>query len=217
MAVITLRLPEKQQNEFALVLSTSVTSSVTMIKPWHMQSSHLPLASFLQFVESGAKEENNFSLTDRSEMIQSALSIIRSASRLGMVKVDDTLSHNVNKIVTLLKSSVGRFKPHNNWIKNQDGNEHCQRLNQIHHSLTNGHFREDHRIDDKKTTIDTEGIVCKKQNKSEQPKQQTITAAVRGFLVPFGKVVQKRNMDDLEIELLFRGMDEEEMPTKASE
>ena len=72
-------------------------------------------------------------------------------------------------------------------------------------------------MEDKKERVDEQGIKYKKQNVSQRVKPQTKTAAVSG-LIPYGKLVKKRNMDDLKSELMCRGVPEEQIiPASISE
>jgi len=78
-----------------------------------------------------------------------------------------------------------------------------------------GHFEMD-RIDAKKTRVEADGSKFKKQNVAQQTKQQQLQPAITG-LIPYGKLVKARNMEDLRIEFLFRGVPEEEIPKKISD
>jgi len=78
-----------------------------------------------------------------------------------------------------------------------------------------GHYKSE-RIDSKKANVDEKGSKFKKQNLSQQLKAQCKTAAVSG-LIPYGKLVKARNMVDLEIELIHRGVPEDVISDKISE
>jgi len=184
---------------------------------WKLHTTYLPVASMLQFVESGVKEAKYVSATDRSEVIRSCLAIIRSATPLGKSKVlEPELSFSVNKILAIIQSAIHRSDPHTQWIKQQkDDQSYDARLAQVVYSMKKGHFRNE-RIDTKKASVDARGSIFKKQNKHQQPKQQTLTAAVTG-LIPYGRLVQSRHMDDLRIELLSRHVPEEEIPNSVTE
>jgi len=172
---------------------------------YHMHSTHLPFACHTQFVESGVKEAKLSASTDRSEHHRSWIATIRSASPLGKSKDEDAdAGYNVNKIMSLIQSSMQRSQPHVDWIEEQnDDNEHDQRFNVIRYALKQGHFKTE-RIDSKRATVDAKGSVYKQQNKAQtKEKQQHMTMAVTG-LIPYSKVTKKRNMDDLVIEIKFR-------------
>jgi len=180
---------------------------------WHMHSTYLPLASQTQFVERGVKEAKYVSATDRSEEHRSCMAIIRSHTPLGRVKLDDS-SYNASKILSLIESSKSRSSQHNLWQVNQEDHQYDARYNQIRHSLAGGHFKVE-RVQAKKDVVNTTGFKYKKPNIAQQIRPQTKTYQVKG-LVPYGKLVQARNMDDLRIELLFRGISEEDIPAKVS-
>jgi len=183
---------------------------------WYMHSTFLPVASMLQFVESGVKEAKYVSATDRSEVIRSCLAIIRSATPLGKSKLlQPELSFVVNKILGIIQSAIDRAEPHNQWKANQDDRWYDARMAQVFYSMKQGHFRDD-RIDTKRAKVDDLGSKFKRPNIHQQPKQQTLTAAVTG-LIPYGKLTKGRNMLDLEEELLFRHVPIEEIPALISE
>jgi len=182
---------------------------------WFMHSTYLPVASMLQFVESGVKEAKYVSATDRSEVIRSCLAIIRSATPLGKNKHIEELSFLVNKILAIQQSAVDRSKPHEDWIEAQVDHSYDARFNQVHYSMKQGHFR-DERVEAKKTKVDDQGSKFKKQNIHQKAKNQTLTAAVTG-LIPHGKLTKTRNMLDLEEELLFRGINIDELPISVTE
>lgn len=183
---------------------------------WHLHSTYLPVASFLQFVESGVKEAKHASATDRSEIIRSCLAVIRSATPLGRTKsIDEKLSFLVNKTLAILQSAVDRSAPHEDWIDTQVDHSCDTRFDQVHYSLTKGHFH-DARVNTKRARVDNEGSKFKRQNVNQKQKKQTLAAAVTG-LIPYGKLAKARNMLDLEEELLFRGIPIEEIPTTVSE
>ena len=178
---------------------------------WKMQTTCLPLASMLQFVESGVKEAKHVSATDRSEAIRSCLAILRSATPLGRSKsTEPELSFAVNKILGIMQSAIDRSDPHVQWKANQTDREYDARLAQVHYSMKQGHFKND-RVGSKKSDIDDRGATFKRPNANQKPKQQTLTAAVTG-LIPYGKLTKARNMLDLEEELLFRNVPIEEIP-----
>jgi len=172
----------------------------------HMHETHLPLASQTQFVESGVKEAKCVSSTDRSEELRTALAIIRSASPLGKSKIDEDTSYNSSKTMSLIRSALSRSQPHEHWSRNQIDNACDARFNTTLYSMTQGHYKED-RVDAKKSKVDQQGPVFKKQNVTQTthvPQHQT--PAVTGLIL-YGKLYAKVNghMDDLKTELLHRG------------
>jgi len=177
---------------------------------WHMHSTHLPLASQTQFVERGVKETKCVSATDPSEEHRTCMAIVRSHTPLGRFKFDDETSYNSSKIQSMTLSAQARASQHNLWRLNQEDNQCDARFNQIWHCLTQGHFKSE-RIDAKEARVDDTGGKFKKPNVAQQMKPQTKMPETSG-LVPCGKLVQSRNMNDLRIELLFRGVKEGDMP-----
>jgi len=176
-----------------------------------MHSAFLPVASMLQFVESGVKEAKCVSATDRSETIRSCLAVIRSATPLGKSKsIDQECSFLVNKVLAILESAIHRATPHCQWRADQVDRSYEARLAQVFYSMKQGHFR-DERIDTKKSKVNELGSKHKKPNVNQGLKKQTLTPAVTG-LIPYGKLKKARNMLDLEEELLFRHVPIEEIP-----
>ena len=177
---------------------------------WAMQATYLPVASMLQFVESGVKEAKCVSATDRSEAVRSCMAIIRSGTPLGKDKsIEPDRSFVINKILAIIQSAIDRSEPHIDWIKGQAGNEYWQRYNQVHYLMKQGHFRDD-RIESKRAGVDERGATFKRPNVHQQLKAQTLTSTVTG-LTPCGKLKKARNMLDLEEELLFRHIPVEEI------
>ena len=155
----------------------------------HMHSTYLPLASQTQFVESGVKEARNVSTTDRSEEHRTWLAVVRSVTPLGKTKCDA----NANKIKAIIVSAQRRAEPHEEWME-QD--EHDDRFERVSQALKGNHFRTQ-RIGDKKAHVDGSGTKYKPPNVAQQrDQQQELLPAVTG-LIPYGKLVQKRNMEDL--------------------
>jgi len=182
---------------------------------WYMHATFLPVASMLQFVESGVNEAKCVSATDRSEVIRSCLAVVRSATPLGKAKsVDEDMSFLVNKTLAIIDSTIDRSTPHLQWKKDQVDNSCDARIAQVCYSMKQGHFR-DERIETKKAKVDELGSKFKKPNIHQQRKQQTLTAAVTG-LIPYDKLTNARNMLDLEEELLFRYVPIDEIPAKIS-
>jgi len=101
-------------------------------------------------------------------------------------------------------------------LRNQLNREYDSWFASTAYSLARmGHFEMD-RIDAKKTRVEADGSKFKKQNVAQQTKQQQLQPAITG-LIPYGKLVKARNMEDLRIEFLFRGVPEEEIPKKISD
>ena len=142
------------------------------------------------------------------------MAIIRSHTPLGHFKLDNETSYNSSKIQSLIETSKARSSQHNLWQVNQEDQQYDARYNQIRHSLAAGHFKIE-RVAAKKSVVDDTGSNYKKPNVAQQIKPQTKTYQVTG-LVPYGKLVQARNMDDLRIELLFRGVEERDIPTQVT-
>jgi len=78
-----------------------------------------------------------------------------------------------------------------------------------------GHFEMD-RIEAKKARVDSRGSTFKKPNVAQQTKPQQLQPAVAG-LVPHSRLKKARNLDDLKVELPFRGMKDEEIPKSTSD
>lgn len=173
----------------------------------HLHETYLPLPSQTQFVESGVKEAKNVSSTDRSEELHAALAIIRSASPLGKSKLDDDTSYNSSKILALIRSAHNRSEPHEGWKRNQIDNAYDARFNTILHSITHGHYKEE-RLEAKKTKVDEQGPVYKKQNVTQTTHVQQHKMSAMTGLMPHGKLFSKGNghMDDLMTELIHRGV-----------
>lgn len=172
-----------------------------------MHSTYLPLACQTQFVESIVKEAKLVAQTDRSEQHRSWLAIVRSVTPLG--KADKNA--NAEKIKAIINSARARAFEHMEMLRNQVNREHDSWFAVCAYALSKrGHFEQD-RIDSKKTRVESQGSVFKRQNVAQQTKQQHLMPAVTG-MVPCGKLVQSRNMVDLEEELLFRGAPIEDMP-----
>jgi len=180
----------------------------------HMHETHLPLASQTQFVERGVKEAKYVSATDRSEEHRSSIAIVRSHTPLGKSKQDEDTSIVSSKVQALIESARSRASQHTLWQVNQEDMEHDQRINQIQHSLKQGHFKKE-RVDAKKSKVEEIGFKCKPLNAAQQAKPQTKTPEVSG-LIPYGKLVQARNFDDLKRELEFRGIEPEDVPDLVS-
>jgi len=180
----------------------------------HMHSTCLPLASQTQFVESAVKEAKLAASTDRSEQIRSCIAIIRSPTPLGKAEKNA----NVEKIKAIIDSALGRSAAHSFWRRHQVGMEHGAHFNQMLHALTaQGHFAQE-RTEAKRNQLEEVGVKHKKQNKSQQTKQQHLMPAITG-LIPFGKLFAAKDghVNDLKTELLFRDVPEEETPASITE
>jgi len=174
-----------------------------------MHSTYLPLASQTQFVEAIVKDAKHVAQTDRSEQHRSWLAIIRSATPLTKADKDA----NAEKIKGIVSSALDRAAEHTRLIRTQVNNEHNSWFAACAYSLSSqGHFEQD-RIDAKKTKVDTMGSKFKKPNQAQKTKQQHLMPAVTG-LVPCGKLVKSRHMEDLKTELLYRGVKTEDVPKK---
>ena len=182
---------------------------------WHMHSTCLPLASQTQFVERDVKEAKCVSATDRSEEHRTCMAIVRSHTPFGRVKLDDTTSYNSSKIQALIESAKDRSSQHNLWQLNQEDHQHDARYNQMRYSLAGGHSKHE-RAEQKRAVVDDTGSTFKKPNVHQQLKPQTKTYEVAG-LIPHGMLVKARNMQDLEEELLFRGVKVEDLPEKVND
>ena len=166
---------------------------------WHMHSTYLPLASHTQFVETAVKEAKNVSATDRSEQIRTCLAVIRSSASLGKEREDS----NKKKMLAIIQSARDRTEPHNAQRETQVDRKCDQRFNTLLHAITKqGHFK-NKRIDVKKLKVDDQGSKCKKQNMSQQTKQQHMTSAVTGLML-CTKATIKRNVEDAFTEIRFR-------------
>jgi len=145
------------------------------------------------------KEAKNVSATDRSEQLRTCMAVIRSATPLGKVKEQA----NKTKILSIIESARARTEPHREWIRVQHDRKYEQRFNTLLYTLAReGHFK-NQRIEAKMMTVDDQGTTFKKQNKSQQAKQQHMTSAVTGLLL-YTKITAKRNMEDMFTEIQFR-------------
>jgi len=116
----------------------------------------------------------------------------------------------------LIKSAFDPSTPHVKWRREQIDNEYEARFATISYALSSeGHFKTE-RIDAKKANVDDKGVKFKRQNVSQKTKKRYQTAAVTG-LIPHGKLVKARNMDDLRIELLSRDVPEDVVPDSITE
>ena len=182
----------------------------------YMHTTYLALPSQTQFVERGVKDAKEVSSTDRSEQLQTCMAIVRLPSPLGKIKEDPGLSYNANKVVALVKSAEQRARPHTVWKREQVDKQYDQQFNAVMYSLSQGHFKQE-RIDFKKDNVDDKGSKCKKPNAVQQAGAvQQLMPAVTG-LIPFGKLVKKRNLNDLKIELLYRNVPENQIPKSITE
>jgi len=166
---------------------------------WHMHSTYLALPCHTQFVERAIKEAKIVSATDRSEELRACMVIIRSSTPLGFAGVKNA---NKKKIKAILESAKARSSEHSDLERNQDDNEYTACFNQVMHLLSRGHYKHE-RTDEKITRVDTAGSKFKKQNAAQQVKQQNLMPAVTG-LIPYNKVTQKRNKDDMHMEIRHR-------------
>lgn len=171
-----------------------------------MHSTYLPLPCHTQFVESGVKEAKLAASTDRSEQHRSWIAIVWSKTPLTKSKV---LS-NVERILSLIKDASVRSKPHREWRRNQVNDEHDNRFKIVEASLSKGHFVQD-RLEQKREKVEVVGSVFKKQNVAQsRAKPQHLTPAVTG-LIPYSSLVNARNLNDYKIELMHRGVPEDEV------
>jgi len=177
----------------------------------YMHATCLPLASQTQFVERFVKEAKHVSATDRSEEHRTWMAIVRAWTPLGRSTKEEDMSFNASKITATIESATERSSQHALMQTNQEDHEHDVRIAQLSHSLASaGHFKNE-RIEAKIAKVDEKGAQCKKQNVAQAVREQDKTATVTG-LVPYGKLVIKRNLEDLLVELRFRGAEEEEIP-----
>jgi len=170
-----------------------------------MHKANLALPSQTQFVETGVKEAKNVSSTDRSEQQRTCLAVIRSATPMGKDKEDG----NKKKIIGIIGSAINRVSPHISW-KQQDANGYKDRFDKVKSSLTDNHFRKA-RVQSKKAKVDGNVSKFKKQSVNQESKPQTKMPVVTG-LIPYGKLLKARNYKDLKVELMFRGVKEEDVP-----
>jgi len=113
--------------------------------------------------------------------------------------------------LAIIESAESRSAQHSQW-KRDNGGAYNGRLEALAYSLSSkGHFRVD-RLDTKKTAVDVQGVRFKKPNTAQQVKPQQNTSAVTGRIA-YGKLTKKRNMQDMEVELLHRGVDQGDVPT----
>lgn len=180
---------------------------------WHMQSTYFPLPCHTQFVESFVKDAANVAQTDRSEQHRSWCAIVRASTPLTRSKE----MANVNRITGILTNAYQRSDPHDRWRREQGpAYEYEARLATMSCALSSdGHFKTE-RVDAKKANVDDKGPKHKKPNMAQQTKKQYRTSAVTG-LIPYGKLVKARNMQDLEVELLFRGVPDDAIPASVSD
>jgi len=177
-----------------------------------MHSTHLPLACQTQFVESVVKEAKHVSQTDRSEQQRSCYAIIRSATPLSKAEKNA----NMEKIKAIINSALDRAREHVQLFHNQVNREYDSWFAATAYSLARmGHFEMD-RIDDKKTRIDNQGPTFKPQNVAQQTKPQQLQPAITG-LIPYSRLKKARNFEDLTVELLLRGVAEDQIPKLCSD
>jgi len=89
-------------------------------------------------------------------------------------------------------------------------------LNTVVHLLSQeGHFKTE-RIDAKKSKVDTQGSKFKRPNVTQQKEARQKPMPALTGLIAFSKLVQARNMLDLEEELLFRGVHIDAIPKSVS-
>jgi len=175
-------------------------------RPLRMQLhyKHCSLPSQTQFVESGVKDAKNVSATDRSEHVRTCMSVIRSATPLTKTKEEA----NANKIRAIIVSTAERINPH---IRESAADEYKQRFKKVEALMTKkGHFKQE-RTAQKTVQFDSTASKHKKPNVNQQAKAQQQTPAVTG-LIPYGKLVKSRNMEDLKTELLHRGVAADKVP-----
>ena len=138
------------------------------------------------------------------------MATIRSASPLRKIEEDEELSFNTNKMTALIKSAEERARPHTVWRHQELDCECSQRLDTVVHLLSQeGHFKME-RIDAKKSKVDTQGSKFKRPNVTQQKEARQKPMPALTGLIAFSKLVQARNMLDLEEELLFRGGNSQE-------
>jgi len=139
------------------------------------------------------------------------MAIIRSPSPLRKIKEDANLSCVANKMVALVKSSEERARPHAVWKREQVERQCDQKINTAMCSLSLGHFKQK-QIDFKKENINAKGSKFKRQNAAQQAgAMQHVMPVVKG-LIPCSKLIKRQNLDDLKVDLLFRGVKEDVIP-----
>jgi len=174
-----------------------------------LHKKYLSLPSQTQFVETGVKDAKNVSATDRSEQVRTCMSVIRSVTPLGKTKKDA----NANKIRAIVASTVERINPHMGAIYED---AYKTRFNAIEQAMTKpGHFKAS-RTTKKIAAFDRTSTRFKRPDVNQAPKPQHQTPAVTG-LIPYGKLTKKRNLDDHKVELMFRGMPEDQAPKNITE
>jgi len=113
--------------------------------------------------------------------------------------------------LSLIKDASVRSKPHCKWRRNQVNDEYDNRFKIVEASLSKGHFVQD-RLEQKREKVEVVGSVFKKQNVAQsRAKPQHLTPAVTG-LIPYSSLVNARNLNDYKIELMHRGVPEDEVP-----
>lgn len=113
---------------------------------------------------------------------------------------------NANRIKGLTQSVVDRSTPHVQWKREQIDYAYEARFAQILHALSSQcHFKIE-QIDSKKANGEDKGIKYKYQNISQKMQKERYKTTAVTCLIPYGKLVKARNMDDLRIELLTRGV-----------
>ena len=78
-----------------------------------------------------------------------------------------------------------------------------------------GHFKQEQTAQ-KIVRFESTSIKCKRPNKNQAVKPQQQTLAATG-LIPCGKLAMARNVEDCKVELMFRGMKEEDVPVSITE
>ena len=114
----------------------------------------------------------------------------------------------------IIGSAINRANPHITWKRN-DADGYKDRFDRVKSALKETHFSQD-RTQSKRSKVDDQGSKFKKQSANQEMKLQSKTAAVTG-LIPYGKLVKAKHMEDLKVELIFRGVPEEEVPVSITE
>jgi hypothetical protein len=171
----------------------------------YMYYRYLPLPSHTQFVEAGVKEAKNVSLTDRSEQLRSAYTVIRSAR-----------VHNIDDLWGL--SSTQRIEAlFLNALEHDEDQEELRlfypdykdRVQDIARTMRQDHFKQE-RVEKLQQTALAKLHKNKKENQLQKKTGVDRTHAMEG-LFPYGKIVQALHFNALKEELLFRGCIEDEV------
>jgi len=172
----------------------------------YMQVKFLALASHTQFVEAGVKEAKLVSQSDRSEQLRSAYAICRSA-RVNSVGTLRDMATN-ERIEALMRSARDHYTTHQT-LSAEDEGKYSETVESIIKSMRKDPFK-----NERLGRLKEDAVNNSKKNRAEnaiQRRRGVDQTTVMQGLVPYGKLVRKLHLQDLEVELLHRGCTQEEV------